>query len=384
MAQPRWRILGHSNEQREHSRHPTLADEIRHTLHSRPQGPKIPAMAQFFDNVNGQLTKLSPASSPDEDTLQVLLAEHPQLLGGEELDPNDPRRFLLLKREVHDQDSGYVDHLFVDQDGVLTLVEAKLGKNHEARRKVVGQLLDYASSAAASWTAKTLTGWLEERCEQDDLDPSAVFDEFETELSEPGQFWARVEDNLRAGNIRLIFACDGEVPVSLCRIVEFLNERMRPTEVLALEVKTLQSDDKTIFVSNVVGSTERARALKGKPRRPDAIRALIDNGTLEDGQELWLTLDELAGPKPDDKRDPRLRVVLKVSESGTPQFLYEPPGGDARSMPPSQIYHAIRREIDPSHTVSRATKVADRIERADGKLIEELCYETGAWGEGGD
>ena len=34
-----------------------------------------------------------------EDTLQELVAHHPELLSGEQMDPNDPRRWILVGRE---------------------------------------------------------------------------------------------------------------------------------------------------------------------------------------------------------------------------------------------------------------------------------------------
>ena len=42
--------------------------------------------------------------------------------------------------------SGSIDVLYVDGDGVDTLVECKLRSNRQIRREVVGQLIDYASA----------------------------------------------------------------------------------------------------------------------------------------------------------------------------------------------------------------------------------------------
>jgi hypothetical protein len=44
-----------------------------------------------------------------------------------------------------------LDHLLVDQEGILTLVETKLAENPESRREVIGQVLEYAANAEASW-----------------------------------------------------------------------------------------------------------------------------------------------------------------------------------------------------------------------------------------
>ena len=74
--------------------------------------------------------EVTPYSS--EDLLQRLLEQYPDLLAGEQVDPDDPRRWLLVKREAgieHDGDETHrwrLDHLFLDQDGVPTLVETKI------------------------------------------------------------------------------------------------------------------------------------------------------------------------------------------------------------------------------------------------------------------
>src|SRR5688572_18045462 len=69
-----------------------------------------------------------------------------------------PRRWLLITREagialVSDDGGGSrwsLDHLFVDQDGIPTLVEVKRASDTRGRREVVAQMLDYAAS---------LSGW---------------------------------------------------------------------------------------------------------------------------------------------------------------------------------------------------------------------------------
>ena len=88
-----------------------------------------------------------------EDELQALIAEHPELLDGEQMRPGDPRRWILITREqgiAETADSPFrwaLDHLIIDQDATPTLVEVKRGSNPEIRRTIVGQMLDYAAHA---------------------------------------------------------------------------------------------------------------------------------------------------------------------------------------------------------------------------------------------
>ena len=70
-----------------------------------------------------------------------------------------------------------VDHLIVDQDAVPTLVEVKLAENSEIRRTIVGQMLEYAAHAAATWTKEELRRSFEESSRDQRRDPDQVIGE---------------------------------------------------------------------------------------------------------------------------------------------------------------------------------------------------------------
>jgi hypothetical protein len=90
----------------------------------------------------------------------ALLAEFPALLAGDQIDSANPRRFLLIDREqpiaCEPGGSARWAHLFIDQDGVPTLVEVKRGDDTRIRREVVGQLLEYGANAILHWPALRL------------------------------------------------------------------------------------------------------------------------------------------------------------------------------------------------------------------------------------
>ncbi len=97
-----------------------------------------------------------------EDLLQGLLAKYPDLLAGGDEAVDSPRRWLLVKREVGvpDTETGgsrwSLDHLFLDQEAVPTLVEVKRSADTRIRREVVGQMLDYAANGVVYWPAERL------------------------------------------------------------------------------------------------------------------------------------------------------------------------------------------------------------------------------------
>jgi hypothetical protein len=94
------------------------------------------------------LVEMREQAYDSEDLLQAWLAKYPNLLAGGEQVTGSPRRWLLVKREagVPDREAGgdrwSLDHLFIDQDAVPTLVEVKRSDDTRIRREVVGQMLD--------------------------------------------------------------------------------------------------------------------------------------------------------------------------------------------------------------------------------------------------
>jgi hypothetical protein len=105
-----------------------------------------------------------------EDDFQDLLARFPVLLAGDQMKSADPRRFLLVEREhpIASEPGGpgrwALDHLFLDQEGVPTLVEVKRSTDTRIRREVAGQMLDYAANAILHWPAEELRRRLEALC----------------------------------------------------------------------------------------------------------------------------------------------------------------------------------------------------------------------------
>ena len=227
---------------------------------------------------NGSLESMEEQSYVSEDRLQSLLAEYPDLLAGDQIDEEDPRRWVLISREAGvpfgegEREWMSVDHLFVDQDAVPTLVEVKRSTDTRIRREVVGQMLDYASHAVAYWSADRLREQFEAACKATGDDPIFLLQELladETgDAAAVDEFWMRVESNLRTGTIRLVFVAD-EIPRELRRIVEFLNTYLSPTEVLAVEVRQfVGSGGLKSLVPQVIGQTTRAQARKSAGARP--------------------------------------------------------------------------------------------------------------------
>ncbi|WP_156527924.1 hypothetical protein [Bradyrhizobium stylosanthis] len=205
------------------------------------------------------LVPMQPGKFDLEDHFQRLLARFPELLVGDQIDPQNPRRWILVKREqaISTGEIGSptwaVDLVFLDQDGIPTLVEIKRKEDSRLRRGVVGQMLDYAANCRTHWTAEALQISFENSCRDEGKSHEKVLDGLlEESGTTPPEFWELVRTNLKEKNIRLLFVADS-IPIELRRVVAFLNEQMKDVEVLAVELRQFVSGDLKTIVPTVYG-----------------------------------------------------------------------------------------------------------------------------------
>lgn len=209
-----------------------------------------------------------------EDDFQRLLARFPELLVGDQIDPQNPRRWILVKRELAistgevGSPTWSIDHVFLDQDGIPTLVEIKRKEDSRLRREVVGQMLDYAANCGSYWTLETLQTGFETTCREAGQSSDDLLKDLLGDGADRSKFWQQVEDNLEAQKIRLLFVAD-VIPIELRRIVEFLNKQMNPVEVLAVELRQFVNNDLKTIVPTVYGHLSISRKRATAPRRWD-------------------------------------------------------------------------------------------------------------------
>jgi len=213
-----------------------------------------------------QLIEMQSAPYDSETLLQELLAKHPDLLAGSQIDSESPRRWLFVRREygVPDEFGGInrwsLDHLLLDQDGIPTLIEVKRSTDTRLRREVVGQMLDYAANAVVYWPLEQIRAEFAATCSSRGSDPSQELQAF-LEDQPAEAFWQNVKTNLQAGRIRMVFVAD-HIPKELRRIVEFLNVQMDPSIVLAVEIIQYVGSGMQTLVPRVYGHTSEAQTRK--------------------------------------------------------------------------------------------------------------------------
>lgn len=91
---------------------------------------------------DGGPTATLAQSSFREADIQSLIHEHPEILPIGEIDPAFEGAVSICRE--FSTPSGRIDNLLVTPSGLPVVVECKLWRNPEARRKVVGQVLEYA------------------------------------------------------------------------------------------------------------------------------------------------------------------------------------------------------------------------------------------------
>lgn len=245
----------------------------------------------FLLQGGGELVEMKESPYDKEDILQELVAKYPNLLAGDQMNAEAPRRWLLIRREmgVPDEEDGSdrwsLDHLFLDQDAIPTLIEVKRSSDTRIRREVVGQMLDYAANAVVYWPVEAIRARFEKDCE---LRATDATKEIETSLGIVNieDFWLRVKTNLEAGKIRMVFVAD-DIPPQLRRIVEFLNGQMEFAEVLAVEIRQFVGQGLKTLVPRVIGQTveaERRKSAGTREKRKWTEESFFEALTQEHGQ----------------------------------------------------------------------------------------------------
>lgn len=217
----------------------------------------------FHIDNDSKISEMKAAPYENEDAIQSLLEHYPDVLAGDQFAGEEPRRWALVAREmeVPDSEGGSarwsLDHLYLDQDAVPTLVEVKRRSDTRSRREVIGQMFDYAANGPSYWAIGDLQTSFAKTHADVDIDPCEALRKLFGDSVDAETYWLRVEDNLRNGRIRMIFVVD-EMPPELLRIVEFLARQLRDAEVYAVEIRQHLSPAGRLLSTRVLGRTQNA------------------------------------------------------------------------------------------------------------------------------
>lgn len=217
---------------------------------------------------------LSPVAFDDrkttEDWLQQQLDAYPELLPIDEISPAwGP--LVSMGREIP-LPVGYVDNLFVSPAGEVTVVEAKLWRNPEARRQVIGQILDYA----AALTDVSYVALEQAIVEARPQDRRSIWQRVCDKVAVPGpeaepEFVDTLSRNLHDGRFLLLIVGDG-IRSDLQSMADLLGRHPNLAfhlELVEMRLYRLPTDDSLLVVPSIVGRTAEVRRATVSVRREE-------------------------------------------------------------------------------------------------------------------
>jgi hypothetical protein len=216
-----------------------------------------------------------------ETTLQGLLEKSPGLISVNELRPGAGPLLLAIKEFTLQGKS--IDLLAFNAEGDIAIIECKLDANSDAKRKVIGQVLEYG---ALLWGLSYI--------ELDDLIQvkagSSLVESIKQTVDIPDWnedvFRSQVEENLANGYFMLIIVVDA-INDDLARIVRFINAAGGPKfDFAAMEMRLFESKltETEILVPRVLGPVRSAKSVnKDEPGKP------------WDEQSLFVAIEQSSG-----------------------------------------------------------------------------------------
>lgn len=155
--------------------------------------------------------------SYDERFMQDLVFKHPEALPVADID-RAYEGLIPVCTELNTQ-AGPLDVLYVTTEGRLVVVEAKLWRNPEARRKVVGQILDYAKELSR-WDYEDLQREVSRSTKRKGNALYEIARERDPDLQE-ARFVDDVSRSLRDGRFLLLVVGDG-IRENVAAIADFM------------------------------------------------------------------------------------------------------------------------------------------------------------------
>lgn len=201
-----------------------------------------------------------------ENWLQKLINENPQILPIDEIESGFAP-LISIGRDISTS-VGYIDNLYISPNGYLTLVETKLWRNPEAKREVVGQILDYAKELT-TWTFSKINNAVKQSNELYHNKSKGIIElinEYDLiEEREEQIIIDNIERNLKRGRLLLLIVGDG-IRESVEEMVDYLqtNAQLQFTlGLVELQVyKNPTNESDLIVIPNLITRTrEITRAI---------------------------------------------------------------------------------------------------------------------------
>ncbi|MBV6442492.1 MAG: hypothetical protein EPGJADBJ_04210 [Saprospiraceae bacterium] len=278
-----------------------------------------------------------------EEWMQRLLHGYPEVLPVQEIEAGFAP-LIPVGREIGVA-AGSIDNLFVSPEGYLTLVETKLWRNPEARREVVGQILDYAKDMAR-WSYTDLDQRIRAYQQQATGSDVGLVDTvkkyYPLDEAEERNFIDNVSKNLGRGRLLLLIVGDG-IRESVEEMVEYLSRSPQLYFTLALiELQVFQVGD--------------------DPRRRLVIPQLVTRT-----REITRAIVRVEGVQPE-------QVALKIETDLDAEPPRSPASGSRRLITAEEFFEQLQKNKGPE-----AVTFAQRLIRDCEALGLETVWNSGSF-----
>jgi len=190
-----------------------------------------------------------------ENWLQELIHNNPQVLPIDEIESGFAP-LISLGKEIHTS-VGYIDNLFISPNGYLTIVETKLWRNPEAKREVVGQIIDYAKELT-TWTFSRLDNSIKSSNNLKGI-IELIEDAYDINESQEQTIIDNIERNLKRGRFLLLIVGDG-IRESVEDMVDYLSSYSQLQFTLGLVELQVYKNPKSkkdfIVIPNLITRTK--------------------------------------------------------------------------------------------------------------------------------
>lgn len=197
----------------------------------------------------------------EEGLIQTLIEKNPELLPVGDIEPAFAP-LISIGKEVETK-VGYIDHLFINSQGYITIVETKLWRNPEARRQVVGQIIDYATELS-HWNFDQLNKSVRKYNKDFRKADKGIVDTIRTQediaKEDEPEIVDTISRNLKLGKFLLLIVGDG-IRESVEDMVEYLQCTPNLQYTLALvelqiyKFKENQDNSELLIIPQIVTRT---------------------------------------------------------------------------------------------------------------------------------
>jgi hypothetical protein len=184
-----------------------------------------------------------------EDWIQNLCYKYPSLLPFTEIEPYFDGMIPICRELQTESGLGRVDLIYINEYGLITIGECKLWKNPEARRKVVGQILDYAKDLA-KWDYSKFESMCLKARKRDEKTLLEIIQNYYPDIDE-ADFINNVQKSLEKGRFLLLIIGDG-IQENMEDLVQYIhrNENLHFTlGLIELPVYKNPTDENELIIT---------------------------------------------------------------------------------------------------------------------------------------